>query len=213
MSVISCPSCNTPAPPGAIFCDNCGYDLRAVAQPARQTLPPTHFASPAAGGEITCPACGHANIAGSVFCEECGTQLSSVAATPQPKIQQSFAPPADQASFQPGLAFVTGRLLLLDSNVSLPIPTGKQAIVLGREDPVSGIFPDIDLDPHGAHEAGVGRKHAQLVAKGGQVFLEDLDSVNGTVINKQKISPHQPHPIKDGDELRLGKLVIVYYAS
>jgi pSer/pThr/pTyr-binding forkhead associated (FHA) protein len=84
---------------------------------------------------------------------------------------------------------------------------------MGREDPVSGIFPEIDLDPYGAQEDGVGRKHAQLVLQGGQVCIEDLDSVNGTAVNKQKLAPHQPRPLKDGDELRLGKMVIIYHAQ
>ena len=86
-------------------------------------------------------------------------------------------------------------------------------IVIGREDPVSGVFPEIDLDQHGGQEKGVGRKHAQLFLQGGQLFIEDLDSVNGTVVNKQKLAPRQPHPVKDGDEIRLGMLVLVYHSG
>jgi pSer/pThr/pTyr-binding forkhead associated (FHA) protein len=99
------------------------------------------------------------------------------------------------------------------SNVSLAIPPGKQAIVIGREDPVSGVFPDIDLDPHGGHEAGVGRRHAQLILQGSQLYIEDLDSVNGTVVNKEKLAPRQPHLLNHGDELRFGKMVLMYYSS
>ena len=47
----------------------------------------------------------------------------------------------------------------------------------------------------------------------GQVFLEDLDSVNGTALNRQRLAPHQPSPVKDGDEIRLGKLVLLYSAA
>ena len=83
---------------------------------------------------------------------------------------------------------------------------------MGREDPVSGVFPDIDLDPHGGHESGVGRRHAQLIWQGGQVCLEDLDSVNGTAVNRQRLAPRQPQPLKDGDEVRLGKMILIYYA-
>jgi len=86
-------------------------------------------------------------------------------------------------------------------------------VVIGREDPVSGIFPDIDTDQFGGQEAGVGRKHAQLIVQGGQVYMEDLNSVNGTFVNKQKVTPQQPLPLNDGDEIRMGKLVIVYHAS
>jgi pSer/pThr/pTyr-binding forkhead associated (FHA) protein len=86
-------------------------------------------------------------------------------------------------------------------------------VVIGREDPVSGIFPDIDTDQLGGQEAGVGRRHAQLIIQGNQVFIEDLNSVNGTVLNKQRVSPGSPQALTDGDEIRLGKLVFVYHAS
>ena len=48
------------------------------------------------------------------------------------------------------------------------------------------------------------------LVESGQILLEDLDSVNGTSVNKQRLSPRKPHPIKHGDELRFGKLVLVY---
>ena len=85
--------------------------------------------------------------------------------------------------------------------------------MLGREDPVSGIFPDIDLDPVGGHEAGVGRQHAQLSIQDEQLYVEDLDSVNGTALNKQRLAARQPQPLKDGDELRLGKMVLIYHTD
>lgn len=227
MSVTNCPSCNTPVPPGSIFCDNCGYDLRG-AVPAAATPAPPPLQSPGAGdGNISCPSCGHMNIPGSAFCENCGSQLSGVQA-PEPPYQPPAepvpapppvqpppvleAPPPQPAPVTP-VAGVTGRLTIQASNASLPIPEGKSTVVLGREDPVSGIFPDVDLDPYGAQEEGVGRKHAQLILQGGQVFIEDLDSVNGTVVNKQRIPPNQPHPINDGDELRLGKMVLIYHTG
>jgi pSer/pThr/pTyr-binding forkhead associated (FHA) protein len=109
--------------------------------------------------------------------------------------------------------FIPGRLVIQSLNISIPVPSGKQIVVIGREDPVSGIFPDIDLDPHGGHEAGVGRRHAQLVLQGGQVLLEDLDSVNGTVINKVKLLPHKPQPLQHGDEVRFGKMVLIYMSK
>ncbi len=214
MSVITCPSCNTPAPPGAVFCDQCGYDLRTVtpSEPAAQQP----AAAPA--GIVTCPMCQHPNIAGAAFCENCGAQLENVSSTqPQkapakvevPPPAPGVPPPVEPA---PAQNAITGRLVLVDSQVTLPLPSGKQTIVIGREDPVSGVFPDIDLDPHGGHEGGVGRKHAQLILKDGQLFVEDLESVNGTAVNRQRISPHQPQALKSGDEIRFGKIAIIYYS-
>jgi pSer/pThr/pTyr-binding forkhead associated (FHA) protein len=176
-------------------------------------------------GELICPNCQHVNIAGSAFCENCGAQLTRLAAAPpaaqQPTWEQQL-PPA-QANNISGVQIpvksqslqdtIPGRFVIQDSQVSLPIPPGKQEIILGREDPVSGVFPDIDLDPHGGHEAGVGRRHARLILKNGLVYLEDLDSVNGTAVNRQRITARQSMPLKSGDEVRLGKMALLYFAS
>jgi pSer/pThr/pTyr-binding forkhead associated (FHA) protein len=45
------------------------------------------------------------------------------------------------------------------------------------------------------------------------VCLIDQNSVNGTFVNKQKITPDQPVPLKDADELRFGRMVLNYYTS
>ena len=230
MSVIICPSCQSSAPPGAIFCDNCGYDLRTVTPPAQQPLPPTQMASPSGGDQVICPTCQHSNIAGSAFCENCGAQLPAAQPSvqpppppppqPVPEEQWPETPEPEQPPTAPPevpapapVDTISGSLVIQETNVPLSIPLGKQTIVIGREDPVSGIFPDIDLDPVGGHEMGVGRRHAQLIIQESQLYVEDLDSVNGTALNKQKLAPRQPQPLKDGDELRLGKMVLIYHAE
>lgn len=221
MSAVTCPSCNTPAPPGAIFCDHCGYDLRTVTPVSQKPAPPA-FLPPAQAETLICPLCQHPNIAGAVFCENCGAQLSG--AKPAPVLPVEFERPAPveaaapapmaapAAAAPPAQGAVMGRLLISESKVSLPIPPGKQIVVIGREDPVSGVFPDIDLDPHGGHEGGVGRRHAQLVWKEGRVYIEDLESVNGTAVNRQRLAPNQPQALNSGDEIRLGKMALIYYS-
>ena len=221
MSAITCPSCNTPAPPGAIFCDHCGYDLRTVATLAPELATPMPQAQ---NEDIVCSICQHVNIAGSAFCENCGAQLMQASRAPQPAQlstkQQPAASPAEvatdlQTPVSPQLSPVSipGRLVIQETQVSLPIPAGKSEIILGREDPVSGVFPDIDLDPYGGHEAGVGRRHARLIIQSGQIYLEDLDSVNGTAVNRQRIPAHQSVALKSGDEVRLGKMALMYFGG
>lgn len=222
MAMINCPSCNTPAPPGAIFCDHCGYDLRTVAPSAQPVTPPP--ASQVEMGEIICPSCQHRNIPGSAFCENCGVKLAQAPAVQSHGLQGSTAqqpsiPPAhDSSGVQrpggpPAVETITGRFVVQDPEVSLPVPPGKQELILGREDPVSGVFPDIDLDPHGGHEAGVGRRHARLFIQNGQVYIEDLESVNGTTVNRQRVAARQSVPLKSGDEIRLGKMALLYFAD
>ena len=49
----------------------------------------------------------------------------------------------------------------------------------------------------------ISRVHCKICKQGGQYFLVDLHSANGTYINRIKLLPDQPHPIKDGDVIRL----------
>ncbi len=217
MSIV-CPNCSTQAEAGAIFCDNCGYDLRSVQQapppPAPAYTPPTP-----AGGGVKCPSCGYDNVAGAAFCENCGFSL----ATAQPPVGGGIVAPPPSGGGMPGVpitpppspaaAFMTGRLVIQAANTSLQFPPGKTEIIIGREDPVSGIFPEVDLDPHGGQDSGVSRQHCKLVSVGGQVYAEAFDTPNGSFLNKQKLMPGQRMPIKAGDELRLGKMALLYYDS
>jgi len=99
------------------------------------------------------------------------------------------------------------------TNATLPFPPGKTEIIVGREDPVSGIFPGIDLTDHGGDEGGVSRQHARIFAQGTQVFIEDLNSTNYTYINQQKLTPGQPHPLNSGDEVRFGRVKLTFHST
>jgi hypothetical protein len=55
MSSVSCPNCNTPAPPGAMFCDHCGYDLRTIGPAAQSPVAPTYMVPSAKIAGRNCP--------------------------------------------------------------------------------------------------------------------------------------------------------------
>lgn len=118
-----------------------------------------------------------------------------------------------------GLALDMGALPL-QGDFELRLPGKKDGVVLhalndegytlGRADHEVEYQPDIDLAPFGARESGVSRRHAALVryGSGEQVFLLDLNSVNGTFVNDQKLEPDDPHPLAFGDHIRLGALIL-----
>jgi DNA-binding winged helix-turn-helix (wHTH) protein len=55
---------------------------------------------------------------------------------------------------------------------------------------------------------GVSRHHAKIRLEGGQAFVEDLGSKNGTYIGGEKVSA--PSRLADGDQLRLGSVVVTF---
>lgn len=83
-------------------------------------------------------------------------------------------------------------------------------IILGRADPASAMeAPTIDLSAHGGDHFGVSRRHLHIKrAENNAVSVTDQNSVNGSYLNGQRLIPHQPRILRDGDELRLGRMVI-----
>jgi pSer/pThr/pTyr-binding forkhead associated (FHA) protein len=48
----------------------------------------------------------------------------------------------------------------------------------------------------------------RVFVQGGQLLIEDLDSTNGTMLNSQKLAARQPQPLRDGDQIAVGKLLL-----
>ena len=206
-----CPACGAAASPDDDFCYACGADLRAPAEAAPaapeaavpipgEAMTPVEAAPAPAAAVATCPACGAAAKEGATFCDVCGATLAAAPA-PQP------ATPA------PATVPGTGpRLIVAASGAEIPLPA-KAEILVGREDPVSGIFPDVDLSPHGGEEGGVSRRHLKITIQGGQYSAEDLNSTNYTLVNKTKLDPGVKRPLADGDEVRVGRVRLIFKAS
>ncbi len=55
---------------------------------------------------------------------------------------------------------------------------------------------------------GVSWLHAGIKREASRVFLMDLGSANGTVINGKRLSPNVDHTLSNGDVVALGKLKI-----
>jgi len=145
---------------------------------------------------MKCTECQMENIGGALFCEECGAKLEG------PNELQETAMESH------------GERLVLASpdGSTLEIPV-KEEVVIGREDPISEVFPDLDLTGLGGMEKGVSRKHAVIHRSGTEYTVEDVGSTNGTYVNRKKILPNTPQAIKPGDELRFGKLAFSFKAA
>ena len=233
-----CPKCGAPTIPGEAFCDHCGASLAEpeviaapAAEPKAPAVPPAEPEeaviplaeepaeeppAEAAPDLIPCPACGAYNLPGSAFCSNCGIHMDEVpepepvgepeaepAAEMQPEVAEEAAPPPPPPSGQP-------RFIVRDTGAEIILPTEEGEFLIGREDPVSGVFPEIDMNPHEGEHFGVSRRHAQLTVDAGLYFIQDLDSTNFTFVDRQKLSPRTPTTLSNGDEVRLGKLVMTF---
>ncbi|MDT7763986.1 MAG: hypothetical protein QOC63_3406 [Mycobacterium sp.] len=70
--------------------------------------------------------------------------------------------------------------------------TVSDTLVIGRDHPAECGAQIEDY-------TNVGREHAKVTLTSGQLFVEDLASLNGTTINGERITPFEPIPLNAGD--------------
>jgi hypothetical protein len=161
-----------------------------------------------------CPACGTANEPGARFCDHCGTPLPSSIGSICPTCH-TLNLLGDLFCEQCGTALPPMVYLVVTDNgarVSL-FHGDEDSIVIGRSDPLSGTAPDIDLSPFNAEAFGVSRRHVRLTRRDDQVWIEDLNSINLTYVNNQRLMPEQSQPLNNGDLLHLGRLALTVKQS
>jgi pSer/pThr/pTyr-binding forkhead associated (FHA) protein len=125
-----------------------------------------------------------------------------VAETPRRERGETREVLGEEVTFPRGL-----KLTIPDSRRSLEVPLTRE-VSIGRLDPASACYPGVDLSSDGGLDKGISRRHAQITRRGSEVFVEDLGSINGTLLNGKKLMPYSPHMLKSGDELQLGKLTL-----
>lgn len=80
---------------------------------------------------------------------------------------------------------------------------------LGRRDPVTGIYPDVDLTPLD-HQRSISRRHAKIYRRGDRFFLcEDIGTMNGTFVNGERLETGVPAEVRNGDRVRCGVVELV----
>ncbi len=144
---------------------------------------------------VYCGFCGGRIAADDVFCAHCGARQPLAGVGTSSSLLHTVRPTAK---------LVVAGTTELDASFILQ----KDSNLLGRTDPHSNIFPEIDLsrfDP----ETKVSRRHARIWLEGETFLVEDLGSVNGTVINDSvRLAPRQPRVLDSGDKLRVGETTL-----
>jgi hypothetical protein len=154
---------------------------------------------------VTCPECGSPNEDGANYCSRCGAHLG--ASEPEPKESVT-------ATYRVG---ETGELVPVDlddvvteQGAALVIRAGGgrvgESFPLTSDRMTIGRRPDCDIF---LDDVTVSRDHALLVKRNEEFHIDDLGSLNGTYVNRQRIESHR---LADGDELQIGKFKLTFLA-
>jgi pSer/pThr/pTyr-binding forkhead associated (FHA) protein len=105
------------------------------------------------------------------------------------------------------------RLVVLSTNQVIPVvfPSSTDSLVVGRQDPSLGLFPDVDLHTVSqtvAQGKTIARRHAYLRNRQGTFTIEDLQSLYHTQLNGITLTPYQEYDLADGDLLHLGSIEV-----
>lgn len=159
-----------------------------------------------------CLYCGYKQIPETAkTCPRCGLSLNQIVSNATRALAE-----AEEEIGTPrwGTAGFNSRM-----NLVLKVPDSEKTftfdaaeitkLTIGRVDPDTGEAPAVDLIDHKAVEKGVSRRHASIIRRDtGSLSLVDQDSDNGTFLNGQRLVPNQPRILRDGDEIRLGHLIL-----
>lgn len=197
--MIKCQACGTQNLDTSQYCDECGDALIKYEAPNAQE----------SVGTESGPSGEHPLSVNPVF------QQANVTSVGIPPLEQSSGPPSDGDESKNDTSENVDRFKPKGVHANLVIERGQaigtefplsaEESNIGRWDADNGVFPDIDLDAHDP-EAKVSRKHARILFQNGLYTVEDLGSTNGTFVNRgRRLIPGNPHLLKDGDEIIVGK--------
>ncbi len=167
------------------------------------------------GGLTHCPQCNEPVRPGELVCSNCNFILASASASSATKALKRAEEFFEKG--RPKIGSALRRLqkvtLLIDGKQA-PLPSG-QKVIIGRADPHSNSpRPDLDLTPFGALEMGVSRQHVEISWKNDLVFIADVGSTNGTLLNGQELLKGIERILRDNDKLVIGHMpVIVHFVD
>ena len=149
-----------------------------------------------------CQECGFLNGEGANYCQKCGAFIGAAAET---------RGEPTTATYRVG---ETGELIpveldaIAEKGAALVIRAGGgrvgESFALERDRMTIGRRPDSDVF---LDDVTVSRDHALLVRRNGDVYLDDLGSLNGTYVNRRRVESQR---LADGDELQIGKYKLTF---
>jgi hypothetical protein len=109
-------------------------------------------------------------------------------------------PPAKPQPIDEGRVY--GELVVVDGLSS------KNRILVTKPD--FAIGRGLDNNDYELNLPGISRQHIvlRLDVSDNRMYITDLASANGTVVNGKPLNPNQPHPLYNGDEIVLSHVIL-----
>jgi pSer/pThr/pTyr-binding forkhead associated (FHA) protein len=142
---------------------------------------------------------------GANYCPKCGAFQGAAEAPKEDATTATYVIDDQTGELKPvdvgDVAAQSGALVVRSGGgrVGQSFPLTGEKMTIGRS-PEAGAFLD---------DVTVSREHATLVRRGGDWFLDDSGSLNGTYVNRQRVDSHR---LADGDELQIGKFKLTFFA-
>ena len=157
---------------------------------------------------LTCPECGAPVAGGGNFCSNCGAPLRANTGDTTRVIPVATVPEAPNEVTDPNLPIIkdlapgTRALAVVRGpNVGASFVLDQEVVTAGRH-PQSDLFLDV---------VTVSRHHAKVTERGGHHWVADLNSLNGTYVNRTLIDGEVA--LRPGDEVQIGKFRLVYLVA
>ncbi len=148
-----------------------------------------------------CPKCGFENIEDANFCSHCGTRRTVHDAVDGTAVYdggegdefENTLETAPEPILAPGLVIRAG-----GGREGEEVVLENDVLTIGRN-PDSDLFLD---------DITVSRRHSRVVRDASGFAIEDLNSLNGTYVNRCRVERQH---LRDGDEVQVGKFRLGFY--
>lgn len=152
---------------------------------------------------IDCAKCGMQNREDANFCSRCGSPLVERDLSDLSETTVTYAPTSNDevgSGAAPESSMALAPTLLIRAGGGREgerIPLENDLFTIGRS-PESHLFLD---------DVTVSRHHARIVRDAAGFAIEDLNSLNGTYVNRGRVERQH---LSDSDELQIGKFKFSY---
>jgi FHA domain/Double zinc ribbon len=210
----NCPNCGSTAQDDARFCGVCGFNLQ-LSMPQR--VEPIHDKGTSNDLLLPEPPPPEPTLSISSVDTSAAQTASGSASLEQEQLREAKNTDSEASgkdslddpfiddevlNTQIQVKTKSKALLHVQSNSLIELSGYQKVVHIGK--PNDRVPPDINVSVFPSSEV-VSRVHADIHLEGGNCFVEDVGSANGTYLNNTQLPPGTRHPLRNGDRICLGK--------